>query len=554
MDENYMPFKAPDNESLEHLTEEAVQNASASQAEPISAPVTSPEQPQAAASVAPEGASEPSARPAAAAYNPQNQQSQQNPQNVPPQFYRPAATYYSQQPYGYRPPVQQAPQQGAPVPPRPVNPGQGSVPPYQAGGQHMTAKQPKPKKKRPGLRIAAIALSCALLGSVCGGAIVGVAMRSGEKDNTSYTAKTATEAITANTSPRPEISNVSNTDGTMTPAQVYQANVAAVVGIANESTTYNVFGQASTSASSGSGFIISSDGEILTNYHVVKGAQTLTVTLHDNTKYDAVVLGYEEDSDVALLKIDATDLPTVTLGDSSQLYVGDEVAAIGNPLGELTYSLTVGYISSMDRDVNTDGVPINMMQIDAAINPGNSGGPLFDMYGNVIGINTAKYSGTLSGSGATIEGIGFAIPINDVVSILDDLRETGTVPDRAYIGVTVTTVAESSAMQTPGGVMVNSVTSGSSGDKAGLKANDIITAIDDTPITDTNALSKYLRKLRAGDSAVITVFRDGQTLSLSITFDAKPDSSETSSEATQPTETEEDDSGFGFFNPWSMLP
>ncbi len=539
MDEKYTPFTAPDADALTGGSEETAQ-ASGSESEQPAEPIyTEPVQPAAPV------ASEP-VRPAQPVAPPRPPQ-----QNVPPQYYRPAATYYTQQPYGYRPPVQQPPrqtppmQQGAPVyqQPRPA------APPY-SPEQNPAAKKAK-KKKRPALRLAIVALCCALAGSICGGAIVGVIMNSGREDASPSAVAPATEPVISETTPRPEISSVSNPDGTMTPAQVYQANVSAVVGIANEATNYNVFGQASTTASSGSGFIISSDGEILTNYHVVEGAQTLTVSLFDGTKYNAVVLGYEAESDIALLKIEASGLPTVKLGDSDQLYVGDEVAAIGNPLGELTYSLTVGYISSMDRDVNTDGVPINMMQIDAAINPGNSGGPLFDMYGNVIGINTAKYSGTISGSGATIEGIGFAIPINDVVAILDDLRENGSVPNRAYMGITVSTVAESPAMGTPAGVLVNSVTAGGSGEQAGLQANDIITAIDDTAITNTTDLSKYLKKLRAGDTAVLTVFRSGQTITVNITFDAKP----SSGTYVEPTEaTEDEDYGFDFFNPWSFLP
>ncbi|MBO2527768.1 MAG: hypothetical protein CW335_06310, partial [Clostridiales bacterium] len=289
-----------------------------------------------------------------------------------------------------------------------------------------TVKQEKPKKKRMTTRVAVVALCCALLGSLLGGGAVGLIMhRMYEKDRAAVTdtapTQQPTEAVKQPSPARPVSSG-----SLKTPAQIYEENVGAVVGISNEGTTYNVFGQKSETASSGTGFVVSSDGEILTNYHVVENAQKLTVTLYDGKEYPATVLGYEAESDTALLKIDATDLQTVTLGNSDDLMTGDEVAAIGNPLGELTYSITVGFLSAKDRAVNTDGNPINMMQIDASINPGNSGGPLFDLNGNVGGITTAKYSGTM-GTGASIEGIGFAIPINDVLNIVDDLRENGTV-------------------------------------------------------------------------------------------------------------------------------
>lgn len=429
------------------------------------------------------------------------------------------------------------------------------TPPQAPQESPRPAEPPKKKKKKTGLVMAviAIALCCGLLGSICGGVIVGFAMENllGQKEapdvhvadpSQQPAEKPSMEAEQPDTPALP--SATSTPEGYLTPAQVYANNVSAVVGIANESTTYNVFGQTSETASSGSGFIISSDGEILTNYHVIQGAQTLTVTLYDGSEYTATVLGYEASSDVALIKIDAQNLTPVTLGSSSDLYVGAEVAAIGNPLGELTYSLNVGYISSMERSVNTDGTPINMMQIDVSINPGNSGGPLFDMHGNVVGINTAKYSGS-TGGGTTIEGIGFAIPIDDVKAILDDLRENGAVLDRAYLGIYPSSVTATDAQRynLPLGVYVEGVEQGYSGEKAGLKKGDIITAIDDHKIESYEDLASVLKKYRAGDEAVLTVYRNGQTLSLEVTFDARPVNN-TQAEETQPT-TE--------FDPWEYF-
>lgn len=441
-----------------------------------------------------------------------------------------------------------------------------------AYAQTRAVPQEKPKKKRMTLRVAVVALCCAILGSLLGGGAVGLIMHNMyQKDNETAAVtdvlnpqkpteslRQPTETVTQPTESAPA-KQVSNTD-LKTPAQIYAQNVDAVVGISNEGTTTNVFGQVSETASSGSGFVISSDGEILTNYHVVEGAKKLTVTLYDGRVFTATVVGYEAESDVALLKIDATGLQTVTLGNSDTLQEGDQVSAIGNPLGELTYSITVGFLSAKDRSVNTDGTPINMMQIDAAINPGNSGGPLFDQYGNVIGITTAKYSGTtgIMGTGATIEGIGFAIPINDVLAILDELRETGTVSNRAYIGIYGGDVtADQKENGLPNGVYVSSVVQGSSGEKAGLKEGDVITAVGSTAIKDFNGLSHALKAYRGGDSAVLTVWRGGRSVELQIVFDSKsnqPDAQPEPTEPTQEPETETEPFDPWEYFPWDLLP
>lgn len=433
--------------------------------------------------------------------------------------------------------------------------------PYQAPPQHSAPPQKKtPKKKRWGLRIAVVALCCALVGSAAGGAIVGSVMHTMYKNDVSLTQKPSdSQTATTPSEPTTQVVQTKNPSTQLTPAEIYAQNVSAVVSISNQATT-NVFGQVTSTASSGTGFVISSDGEILTNYHVVKNASKLTVTMNSGETYDATVIGYEEDSDVALIKINAENLATVQLGNSSALRVGDEVAAIGNPLGELTNTMTVGYVSALDRYINTDGSPINMMQIDAAINSGNSGGPLFDMNGNVVGITTAKYSGTTN-SGTTIEGIGFAIPIDDVTAILDDLRTNGRVTNRAYIGVTVGNVSSADAENYgfPQGVLINSVETGGSGEKAGLQRYDIITAIDDTLVKSIDELSAALKSYRAGDQATLTVYRSGKTMELSITFGEKPQTTDSTTQDTQqPSQNSEDSSnsndrsGWGF--PWNILP
>ena len=327
---------------------------------------------------------------------------------------------------------------------------------------------------------------------------------------------------------------VSSQNG-LTPSQVYAMNVNSVVAISNQATT-NIYGQVTETASSGSGFIISEDGYVVSNYHVVEGADTLTVITYDGKEYPAELVGYDESNDVSLMKIDAAGLDPVAIGSSDELIVGDQVVAIGNPLGELTSTLTVGYISAKDRTINTDGTyNINMMQTDAAINSGNSGVPLFNMRGEVVGITTAKYSGS-SNSGATIEGIGFAIPMDDVIGMLDDLREYGYVKG-AYLGVSVISMDASvaEAYGLPTGSKVSVVEPESCAAKAGIQVGDIITGMGGYDVTGNSDLLSILRKFEAGDTTTITVYRGGQEIDLTITLDEKPAPVEEEETAEDPT-------------------
>lgn len=304
--------------------------------------------------------------------------------------------------------------------------------------------------------------------------------------------------------------------GPMTPGQVYAKNVQAVVAINSRYETSQGYGEGS-----GSGFIISADGYIVTNYHVIEGATQVTVNTYKGDSYKAKVVGYESTNDVAVLKIEGQNLPFAVLGSSDKLLVGDQVAAIGNPLGELTSTLTVGYISAKDRVVNTDGSVINMLQTDAAINSGNSGGPLFNMNGEVVGIITAKVSGN-SGSGASIEGLGFAIPTDDVVGIISDLKEFGYVTG-AYLGVTVRDVdANAQSYGLPAGAYVTEVTKGLAADRAGVHAGDIIINIGGYDVDSVTTLTRMLRRFEAGDSTSITVFRSGKRVYLTIVLDERP--------------------------------
>ena len=313
-----------------------------------------------------------------------------------------------------------------------------------------------------------------------------------------------------------------DTGKSLTPKEVYAMNVNACVGIATQITT-NVWGQVASASASGSGFILTSDGYVVTNNHVVDGATSVTVKLYNGDEYDATIVGTDEMNDVALLKIDATGLQAVTVGDSDQIEVGEEVIAIGNPLGELTFTMTAGVVSALDREINTDGKPINMLQTDVAINSGNSGGPLFDMDGNVIGITSAKYSGETS-SGASIEGISFAIPINDALRIVYDLQQYGHVTGRAYLGVTVRDLDSSTGATygLPTGPMIQSVEAGGCAEKAGLQQGDIIIGFNDAEISSYTDLVAALNKCKAGDTVTIKVYRAGAEIDAQITLDERP--------------------------------
>lgn len=310
--------------------------------------------------------------------------------------------------------------------------------------------------------------------------------------------------------------------GMMSPKLVYQNNAKSVVGISSTVQTVSFGGQTRQGTSTGSGFILTDDGYVVTNYHVIEGATSVKVLMGDE-EYKAEVVGYDSVNDVAVLKIDAKGLPAVTLGSSDNLSIGDMVVAIGNPLGSLTATLTVGYVSGKDRQVSTDSqTVINMIQTDAAINSGNSGGPLFNMYGEVVGITSAKYSGTTS-SGASIEGISFAIPIDDVMNIIGDLRDFGYVTG-AYLGVRVldTDASAAALYGLPTGAYVESVEENGSAEKAGVQAKDIIIGLGEYEVSNRSELTRTLRRFKAGDTTTITVIRSGERLTMDITLDEKP--------------------------------
>jgi serine protease Do len=264
----------------------------------------------------------------------------------------------------------------------------------------------------------------------------------------------------------------------------------------------------------GSGFLVSSDGIVLTNAHVVDGAKEVTVKLSNHREYKAKVLGADRSSDIAVLKIDARDLPTVQLGDSNQLNVGDYVLAIGEPFG-LEETATAGIVSAKGRSLPGDGY-VPFIQTDAAVNPGNSGGPLFDANGNVVGINAQIY--TNSGG---YEGVSFAIPINLAVQIKDQIVKTGKVA-HAKLGVEVQTLdqslADSFKLKSPNGALVAKIEPDSAAARAGLKVGDVILAFNGNPIGDAGQLSARVGTATPGDKASLEVWREGKNVTLNVTI------------------------------------
>jgi serine protease Do len=373
----------------------------------------------------------------------------------------------------------------------------------------------KEKKGMSAKGIVALALCCALLGGVVGGVGTSYFFRNGSAE-----APEEPDTVIAEVTPEPEKAPEATPEvveqatpqpaAAMTAADVYEANVNSTVGITTSITT-NYWGYQSTSAASGSGFIITGDGYILTNYHVIEDSDSVTVTTYDNKSYVAEIVGYDISNDIAVLKIDAQDLRPVTLGSSGSLRVGDTVIAIGNPLGELTFSLTLGVVSALNREVTLEsGTAMDLIQTDTAINSGNSGGALFNMQGEVIGITNAKYSSSGSSTSASIDNIGFAIPIDHVRGIVESIIQYGYIV-KPYIGVSVATVsAEMQSYNFPQGAAVKAIAEGSPAENCGLKINDIITAVDGETITTSSDLVRIVSASSPGATLKLSVFRQNE--------------------------------------------
>lgn len=267
----------------------------------------------------------------------------------------------------------------------------------------------------------------------------------------------------------------------------------------------------------GSGIILSKDGLILTNTHVIENCDTASVTLYDNSSYDAALVGADSTSDIAVLRIEATGLTPASFGDSAELAIGDQVAAIGNPLGEtFRMTLTDGIISAIDRGISYNGHSMTLLQTNTAINEGNSGGALFNMYGQVIGVTNMKMMSSYS----SIEGIGFAIPSSTIAAVADSLMQYGEVRGRTAIGITVGAIPENvtSHYDLPTGLYVSAVEEKSDAAAKGIQQGDIITAVNGNPASATSDILTVKNTLSVGDTITFTIWRDGEIFDVDVTL------------------------------------
>lgn len=311
-------------------------------------------------------------------------------------------------------------------------------------------------------------------------------------------------------------SSAGSTENESSTQKVADSASNSVVEIVTEAVTKSQFMQDMVTEGAGSGVIVTTDGYIVTNNHVIEGASKITVTTKDGTSYEGTLVGTDSESDVALVKINATNLQPAVMGDSDALAVGQDAIAIGNPLGELGGTVTEGIISALDREITLDGETMNLLQTSAAINPGNSGGGLFNSDGELIGIVVAK------SSGEDVEGLGFAIPINDVKSVVESLQTDGYVKGRASLGVTLVDISSAeAAMQyrvNATGVYISEVSAGGAAASAGLKSGDRIVSVDGKEVSSASDVKQIIRSHSVGDKVSIVVARDNANETLTATL------------------------------------
>lgn len=424
---------------------------------------------------------------------------------------------------------------------------------YPEGAANSTGSPEPPKKKKHVFRKVVAFAVCA--GIISAGSIQGyryidqndvldgffskssTSEESSEQDESSSSATAS--ATASKDSGKSWLQLAAKSDGLTIPEAVEKV-MPAVVGISSEFTTTGsntsggwFFGQQQTqtqpATATGTGIIMTSDGYIITNAHVINDteygyglASSVSVLLSDKTEYEATIKGYDEDTDIAVLKVDASDLTAAEFGNSDDLQVGELVIAIGNPLGfELFGSVTCGIVSALNREITINDKTMSLIQTDAAINSGNSGGPLVNSYGQVIGINSAKMSSTYSTTGsASVEGLGFAIPMTQAQSIIDDLINYGYVTGRPQIGISVSDVDEytASLYNMPMGAYVRSVTPNGAADQAGIQAGDIIIGVNGDAISTGSELNKKKDEHNAGDTITLNISRNGVDMDIKVTL------------------------------------
>ena len=295
----------------------------------------------------------------------------------------------------------------------------------------------------------------------------------------------------------------------LTLQELYRGCASSVVGI-------RAYKDGQLGYSWGTGIVMRADGYILTNEHVIDGATRASVVLTDGTEYDALLVGEDTQTDIALLKIDADGLPAAVFGSSDELTVGDSVVAIGNPLGdELSGTMTDGIVSAISRSMSVNGRTMTLIQTTAALNEGNSGGPLFNLYGQVVGITNMKMSGS---SSVAVEGLGFAIPSATVKAVADQLLANGEVAGRPGIGVTVGAITDAlrERYDLPEGLYVSAVSKGSDAEAQGVRVGDVLTAVDGQAVTTTSEVLAIRNTHAVGDKMSLTLWRDGEEFTVEV--------------------------------------
>lgn len=424
----------------------------------------------------------------------------------------------------------------------------GTAPNHSANAKPPKAKKPKKQRKPISRGGIAIALAVTMVFS-CGLGFGGGYFAN--KVNTS-TSGSLNITKTSNSGTTTTASSTSKANST---SEIVKKTADSVVEISTESVVTGSFAQQYVQQGAGSGVIISQDGYILTNNHVINGANSVKVRLRDGTEYDATIVGSDSDNDIALLKVNATGLSPATFGDSNSLAVGDYVVAIGNPLGELGGTVTDGIISALARKVTIEDTQMTLLQTNAQVNPGNSGGGLFNANGELVGIVNAKQSAT------EVEGIAFAIPINNVLDILSDLKEYGYVTGKVDLGIDFTDITSDETAFYYGvnqtGCYVLSVDSGSNAEKAGVTRGDLVTKVNDTDVSSSSDITAALEKAEVGDTVTFTVSRRGTSKTISFVLEeyvpAVSNSQITNGSQKSTTPTSDSENSSGDDSIWSQM-
>lgn len=432
---------------------------------------------------------------------------------------------YTQQVYSN---ARYAPADESTAPPRYYKPVDGHA-------SSETVKRTAAKRKKTGfgfLMILLLCVCCALVGGIVGAMLMSSYFenRITALENNVFESEEMAGEMLADKENAVLSESVSAESGEeelpkeLSASEIYDLACEEVVSINTEYYYVDRSGYTIPSVVSGSGFVVSSDGYIITNYHVVEkaadGGFEVAVSMMNGSTYSGRVVGFDKFSDIALLKIDAPELIPVTIGDSEEVKVGDEIYAVGNPFGILDFTLTTGRVSALDRLIateNNEDNAIRMFQIDAAVYEGNSGGPIYNSYGEVIGIVAAKYAPQVES-----EGIGFAIPINSAMKIISGIVDTGYVASRAELGITFDNrynTMYSKYYGLPAGAYVYEISRGSCAETAGILPGDIITKIGPMDIDDCEDIRRALKAFRAGDQASVVLFRNGEILIAWVVFD-----------------------------------